>query len=193
MAKKRQQTEAIADPNLGADPLSRLPPQDRKALQRLLKSEKVKDDEWDVIVVGDGSGSKWGYAAGFGSISFERRTRRMRSWFGALNDGTVNLAEIMAYMAPLQYLATQAQDAKEQGTRFKVLNVHIFTDSQYCRDMGNRGCPLQGKNGLLWECLNSVKRVGVITHWHWIRRETNPFNSIADRLSKAARTAIMNV
>lgn len=190
---KRRATE-VTDLRLEeTDPLGSLPPQDRKALRKLLEQFKVGDDAWDVLILGDGSGSKWGHAVGFASVMFDRRTRGFKRWFGALNDGTVNLAEIMAYMAPLTFLSTQALDAKESGMRFKVIRVHIFTDSQYCRDTGTRGCSMQGKNGLLWECLKSVNRVGVIPHWHWIRRETSPFNSLVDRLSKLSRHAIMNL
>ena len=190
---KRKATE-VTDLRLEeTDPLSDLPPQDRKALRKLLTQFKVADGSWDVLILGDGSGSKWGHAVGFASVMFDRRTRVFRRFYGGLNDGTVNLAEIMAYMAPLTFLSTQALDAKESGMRFKAVSVQIFTDSQYCRDVGTKGCTMQGKNGLLWECLKSVHRVGVVPHWHWIRRETSPFNSLVDRLSKLSRHAIMNV
>lgn len=190
---KRRQPEATDLSLEKADPFRRLPPQDRRAFRLLLQQFEIADDAWDVLLLGDGSGSKWGHAVGFGSVMFDRRNGRHRTWHGALNDGTVNLAEIMAYMAPLTFLATQALDAKEAGMRLKVVNVHIFTDSQYCRDTGKKGCSMQGKNNLLWECLKSVNRVGVIPHWHWIRRETSPLNSLVDRLSKASRHAIMSI
>lgn len=194
MAKKpRSLDRQIADPSTDRDPLSRLPPQDRKALRRLLNEAGVNDDDWDVLLIGDGSGSKWGYAAGFASVMFDRRNNQTRRWYGGVNDGTVNFAEIMAYLAPLNYLGTQALDAKEQGERFRAVRVEIFTDSQYCREIGNRTGIAPSKNSLLWDCLKAMNRVGVLTRWHWIRRETSPFNSLVDRLSKASRHAIMDV
>lgn len=192
MSNQRHSRGPIADPRVGRDPFDKLPPLDARELRRLLKHFKIGND-WEVLIFGDGSGSKWGYGIGFAAISFDRWSSKLRPWYGAMNDGTNNLAEMLAYLAPLMYYASEAIRAKEDGAHYGTMRVRIFTDSQYCRDTGTRGCAMRGKNFALWDCLASVRHVGVIPTWHWIRRETTAFNSLVDRLSKSSRLAVQNI
>lgn len=157
-----------------------LTPREMKELQKLVSS--LKGAEWDNILVGDGSGSQWHRAAGWACVNITRMPLSVKPYWGSMNLGTNNVAEIMAYVHPLLAI----QNITSPG-RFR--NVHIFTDSQYVQTSGDitgSGRNVTG-NGALWEIFKSLRRFGLILHWHWIPRDTHPFNAFVDELSRNAR------
>lgn len=161
----------------------RLQQRDRETLEALLGRLEIA--AWDFLIVGDGSGSDWKRGAGWASISIERATMERRAWYGAVNFGTVNFAEIMAYLQPLNWLA-----AREEG-KHRAVRVHIVTDSMYCKNKGHsRNGAAPGKNAGLWTILDAYTRQGLVTYWHHADREDVMLNRFVDRLSRAARLAL---
>lgn len=159
---------------------------EQESLQDLLTRLHIK--EWDFLVVGDGSGSNWGYPAGWAAVSIENTTLARQEWWGTVNRGTVNFAEIMAYMQFLNWLGAREDDRRANGKRRRVLNVHIITDSQYCERTGSSA--VKGnvrKNSVLWAAFDVFARQGILLHWHWLKREDIALNQYADKLSKLAR------
>jgi len=167
----------------------KLVPIEKETLEELLERLGIKD--WDFVIIGDGSGSNWNHECGWGSVSIERITMERMVWCGSMNRGTVNVAEIMAYVQPLNWLAAREEDRrKKRKARRTAYNIHIITDSQYCRDTGGSCDRMLAKNGVLWAALDTFRRQGLILHWHWVERETVALNSYADKLSKLARSLI---
>lgn len=163
-------------------------PEDFDGVEKILQRLNVA--QWDIVLVGDGSGSSWGKGIGWACVSFEHLTKKRRVWFGGANDGTVNMSEIMAYLQPLTYFSAQeAEKRKERGTT-RAYNVHIVTDSQYCRDTGKLRSALVAKNAGLWACFNVFARHGFVLHWHWMKRESTGLNVLCDSLSRAGRLAL---
>lgn len=159
---------------------------EQAALSDLLTALGVQ--HWDFVVVGDGSGSNWNQEVGWASVSIERATMERLVWVGAANRGTVNFAEIMAYLHPLTYFSAREVDRRKRGeSRARAYNVHIITDSQYCRDTGRTRSAMVSKNVGLWACLNSLARTGLVLHWHWMRRQTTGLGRYCDQLSRLAR------
>lgn len=167
---------------------------DQDTLARFLATHHIA--AWDVLLFGDGSGSVWEQPCGWASVSIERVAPQTsgaagpvrRVWYGALNNGTVNMAEALAYLAPLNWLVAQDEDRrKNTGMRRTAHRIHIFTDSQYCRDSGNRAGRSLGKNSVLWAAFDVFKRHGYLIEWHWIRRDQVALNQYVDLLSKLAR------
>jgi ribonuclease HI len=156
------------------------------SLQDLL--DQLHIDRWDYLIIGDGSGCGWDSGAGWGSVLIERRTGHRSVWWGAVNRGTVNFAEIMAYLQPLNWLSSKVLELRKSGEiGTRAYRVHIITDSDYCRQsLANQGST-KVKNGGLWEIFRFYRRVGFVIQAHWIRRETIPLNCYADRLSKLVR------
>src|SRR4051812_31047554 len=68
---------------------------DRTTLAGLLA--RLGIGSWDFVIVGDGSGSGYHSEAGWAAVSVERATGERLVWDGAVNRGTVNFAEVMAY------------------------------------------------------------------------------------------------
>lgn len=158
-------------------------------LTSFLKRHQIRD--WDILLFGDGSGSGWQQPIGWGCFSIERspppNEPHWRPWCGSMNKGTVNVAETMAYVQALLFFISQDEERrKKHGTRRMVQHVHIFTDSQYVQKTGGGNDREIRKNSLLWSLLDGIRRQGFLTNWHWFRRDTDPFNVYADRLSKLA-------
>lgn len=153
---------------------------------------KLRIATWDYLLVGDGSGSTWKREIGWSSVMAERATQERTVWGGMANRGTVNFAEIMAYLQPLEYLATREIDRREKGGLYKAYNVHIVTDSEYCQKTGSARGQTPKKNSGLWSIFDVFKRVGFCLHWHWIRRESCGLNRLTDALSKGFRLKAVN-
>lgn len=162
---------------------------DEETLEALLLRHGVKN--WDIVIVGDGSGSSWSREAGWASVSIEKVTMERLVHAGMVNRGTVNLAEMMAYIQPLEWLASRESDRKkEKGGTTRAFNVHIFTDSDYCRQTGNSSNRMMTKNAGLWAVFDVFARHGFVLNWHWIPRESCDLNRYCDKLSKMARKLI---
>lgn len=161
-----------------------MPTVEQEALSQLLKRFRI--DPWDLLLIGDGSGSNWDYQCGWGCVSIERVTLERRVWYGAMSHGTVNFAEMMAYLQPLNWYASQREQSHEGGS-LAIKHVHIITDSEYCRQQGESQNLSPKRNGALWRMFEDYVRRGIILHWHWTPREEVGLNRYADELSKQAR------
>lgn len=146
--------------------------------------------DWDVVIVGDGSGSSRDRAAGWASWSCERAPGRVERWFGAANRGTVNFAEVMAYLQPLTAFSGAEADRREKGRTPRVCRVHVVTDSKYVRDTGASEASTPLRNVGPWAAIRAFSRQGFLIRWHWIARGTDALNEAADELSRRARLAI---
>lgn len=158
-----------------------------ETLDQLLARLGVGDRDWDWLLFGDGSGSNYRKASGWATVSVERVTMDRQVWVGAMNRGTVNLAEMLAYVQPLTWIVNQEQERVKAGGGRRAVRVHIVTDSQYCVTQGEVVGDLMAKNAGLWAAVAAFRREGIVLHWHHIRREDAALNSFCDGLSKVAR------
>lgn len=142
-----------------------------KQLQELLDHFKI--DKWDYLLIGDGSGSQSG-SCGWSCLSIEKTGYKRKMWYGCMSDGTINVAEYMAYIQPLINIA--------QRKTSDCVHVHIITDSQVVAAASNKYiCGKFLANFLAW---------GIIVKTHWLPRETIEANRLVDLVSKAAREDI---
>lgn len=161
-------------------------PKRNDPLDKLLKTLKIK--EWDLLLVGDGSGSQWDKECGWGVTAIERSTMTRRVFYGAMNNGTMNFAEAMAYLQPLTYYLAKEEDKRRAGKVDVVgMSVHIVTDSEYCRHRGTSRSTQLKKNRGLWAMFELIQRQGLILNWHWVKRDIIALNRFSDGLSRAAR------
>jgi len=107
-----------------------------------------------------------------------------------MNCGTVNFAEMMAYLQPLNWYASVELNNRKKSGGVRFRNVHIITDSKYCGEQGAKKDLFPKKNSALWKIFGDFQRHGILLHWHWIPRDTVELNAYADKLSKDARKAI---
>lgn len=172
MAKKKKRARKVRDPM-------------KETFEAMLR--RLGIEEWDLVLIGDGSGSNWEHECGWGCVAIEAKSMERRVFYGAMNLGTVNVSEMMAYLQPLNWFLAKEQDEKRVN-RSKV--IHIITDSEYCEQLGQNGSTNAKRNHLLWSVMELIKRQGYVLHWHHVPRETVALNIYADLLSKAARLQI---
>jgi|GEM_PF-6455429 len=149
--------------------------------------ESLEIEDWDIVIIGDGSGSNWKYGCGWASVSVERDTFKQRFWCGCLNYGTVNIAEMMAYLQPLNAFAAIEDQRRKEKKSPRFRQVHIITDSEYCQIQGESGNLSPRKNGAFWRMFEDFQRRGLVLNWHWVERDKIDLNRYVDAASKAAR------
>ncbi len=163
-------------------------PEEQVALQDFLADQGVTD--WDFVILGDGSGSNWNREAGWASVSIERLTLERLVWWGAMNKSTVNFAEIMAYLQPLNWFQAREQERRSRGRNNRFYDVYIFTDSEYCRQVGAGDSVAVKKNAAPWAGFDVLRAHGFMLHWRYIPRESVALNHYCDRLARLARLLV---
>lgn len=168
--------------------------QEKQLLQAILT--RLSITSWDLLIVGDGSGSGWASSCGWASVLVDRNNlvgRAMhgrRFFYGAMNQGSVNLAESMPYLHALQWY--DANFGKNLLRTRGTLNVHILTDSQTIAHWGTRamqpGTEVPRKGLAVWAAMREFRRVGYHCHMHWAARMTTDMNWVADAIAGLSRT-----
>jgi len=164
-------------------------------LAEALESLGISADSADYVVFSDGSGSNFNASCGFGSVSVELATGERSVNWGCLSKGTSNVAELLAVVQALDWISKVAEDRKsnKKGSYKAVLQVHIVTDSEYCRTTGSTGkSRLCAKNVGLWGMYEQYARRGIMAHWHHIPRNSIALHEYVDRVSKLARLRAKN-
>ena len=147
---------------------------------------------WDVLIVGDGSGSgAWHQELGIGWASivtdvFGNRVVQV----GALRDGNVSLAELSAASHALWHYdatVTKKRPRLEKPLRVAVLcdNQQIVTESRLSAE-----AQLRTTDGPQWAFFRAVLLRGYVATWHLIPRISANLNWAADQLASKARLAL---
>jgi ribonuclease HI len=168
-------------------------------LPALLARLGVGPTEWDWLLVGDGSGSTWDRACGWACAVIERLAdpdTPPAVFSGSCDRGTNIFAEVMAFLAPLQWVQEQEKERRKRlNLAPRPVRVHLLTDNQYCSEemarrdrlrKGGQPSP-EGKYGELWCVYEHLGRRGYSLRWHLVGRETVGLHVGADRLSRACR------
>jgi ribonuclease HI len=160
-------------------------------LYSLLKELNI--NAWDVLLIGDGSGSGWDIGIGWSCVIIDRNTGTRKLVHGGGSTGTVNIAELMAYVHAMLWYSTHiGKDLRKQYPR-KILDVHVITDSRVIVTQGEKVGERNADgiaNRALWASISDIARQGYKFHWHWIERLTNELNWAADQMAGSARRAV---
>ena len=152
--------------------------------------KRVGITDWDWLLVGDGSGSVIDLPSGWACIGVNKRSRERMLWYGCMSHCTINMAEMMAYIQALNHIALREKDRANKKAR-RFLNIHIITDSEYCKTKGASGDLMPEWNGALWRVFDDYQRHGLTLHWHWRPRNDSELNTLADAVSKTARELLV--
>jgi hypothetical protein len=152
-------------------------------VDQLLAQLKLTRKTADILLIGDGSGQYSENPCGWAAAGIIVATGEFRPFFGAMSSGSNQVGEFMPYCQALSYYAIQRKKQQHLG----VCRVHIATDAEYIRDIG------QGKRKVclsleLWNVFMAhFRRLGFGVHWHWLPRETLALNAWADKTSRDCR------
>ena len=139
---------------------------------------------WDVILIGDGSGLKAAEPCGYACAIYEKYADgaiKQDMVYGGSSHGTNNNAELMAYVSAMNFLMARKA---EEGRKQQYATVVIVTDSEYVVKNG-------GKANLLprW-LLDRMSAFGYRFVKQHAKRCVFEENVVADKLSRKARLAM---
>lgn len=171
--------------NKPVDPLALAP------LQTVLDQLGVTKNDWDAVIVGDGSGSSWDASCGWASILIDRNSKHRHIFYGAMSCGTVHLSELLPYLQALLWYDDALKNWLSVSNKVP-LRIHIITDSKITADAGNKVIKTN-TNKELWASFDALALKGYQIKWHWMGRNGTELNILADQMSKLCRTTINSV
>lgn len=159
----------------------------------LLKHFNIHAADWDYLIVGDGSGTVWDKAIGWGAVLISKHTNDRMPFYGGLSNGTNNVAELMTVLHPLMYLANNTNWAD----RPHGMKVHVVSDSEYVIKGLEHDNPIWVSgltlNRELWMAIHMTRRRGIDIRGHHINRDTLDLNRFGHELANAARKRQLGV
>jgi ribonuclease HI len=170
---------------------TKLPLNGIESLAGLLKHCNI--DNWDTVIIGDGSGQGWKMGAGWASVLIDRASRARKLFYGAMNTGTVTLGELMPYLHALSWYTGKdgpgAHRRKEKLQQGKQMQVHIITDSQIIAMSGNNP-ESRHSHQELWKAFDEYRQRGFVITFHFVDRARVNLNVLVDEVSRQARVDI---
>jgi len=163
-------------------------------LQTLL--DRMQISKWDLIIVGDGSGTGWNDANAYASVLIDRETRGRKTFWGGNRYGSVTMAEMEAYIKPLIWFDSQyGKAALKQRT---PLYVHVITDSQTTAAHGTRAANMSLElphvsHRPIWAAMREFTRMGYNIKYHWARRQSSDLNIFADMIAGFTRREVLGI
>lgn len=147
--------------------------------------------------MGDGSGSTWQVGCGWACVVIDGQTRARELIHGGVNLGTVNIAELSAYVYAMLWFAANHGKRRIEQNGGRPLEVHIITDSQTIANHGKiveEGDAADSiANRALWAAMQSLGRRGYNFTWHWVPRMQLELNWAADQIAGKSRLALKAV
>lgn len=165
-----------------------------QTLNHLLARAHIGD--WDLLLVGDGSGTGWEDACGWASVLIDRHTSSRKTFYGGMNFGSVNLAEMMPYYQALCWY--HHSHGMRMLKRKCPLRTHIITDSQVTALHGNRAAgayeplPKVGHRAL-WAAFREFGALGYQMEFHWVGRSEVDLNVLGDLIAGLSRREMLAV
>ena len=165
-----------------------LDPRTTGTLFDVLRELGVGEEDWDVLLIGDGSGTDWKNSIGFSCVLIDHFGNYRVPFFGGLNTGTSQLAELLPYMLALTwYKSGPGKQRKEyRKSRQESVMVHVITDNQNLANWGNR----QARRNAypeFWAVYDYFESSGFSFHWHWMPRTKVGLNRLTDMVAAAMR------
>lgn len=151
--------------------------------------------DFDLLLVGDGSGTSLPFACGWAVTSYQRSSQQAQLIYGGASTGTNNLAELTPYLHALwTFEANRGRQppVDEQGMFIaNAIRVAIVSDSEITVKCGNRQYG-RNANGCLWAGIEWFEKNGYRFHWRHVPRNSNELSTEADRVAGKVRRLISN-
>lgn len=166
----------------------------RELLSAML--QKLGNPKYDVLIVGDGSGTGWATACGWACTLVIKNPENRRFFYGGMDTASINMAESMPYLHALTWY-----DNNGGYDRLKLvghLDVLILTDSEVTANWGNQAMqpyPVEvpRKQVGIYAALREYGRLGYNCKFVWIPRQSNGFNYMADLIAGITRRTVIAV
>jgi len=162
-------------------------------LADLLTHLKITD--WDVIIIGDGSGTGWKQGAGWASVLIDRMSGARKLFFGAMNTGTITLGELFPYLHALSWYT--GKDGPGRNRRLEAqqagrqMQAHLITDSEIIATAGNHPASRRSHREL-WSAFNEYQKRGFVLSFHFVARDRVNLNVLVDEVARQARLDVVD-
>lgn len=162
-----------------------------KTLEDLLRYYEIGANDWDYLIIGDGSGQTWKDAIGWGATLICKFDGSRKVFYGAMSNGTNNTAEIHAVLHPLSYLANNInwQDRPDG------IKVHVVSDSENTVNGLNKDNPIWvaglAANRELWMAIHMTRRRGIQIIGHHLPRNSVDLAELGHELANASRKRVI--
>lgn len=179
----------------------KLRPQRAEDIQTLLDFRLFFDikNDWDGILVTDGSGTTWDRPIGWAGTLVQRIESQPEAFCGTMSRGTNNTAEILGVLGAALFLAENEFGQREHGYK-----LYVVSDSQYVvRGLnalgqgGEEGGPIwasrQSANRPLWLGLLGCQRKGLVFLARHVGRDILATNKFCHDLANAGRRAMIKL
>lgn len=150
----------------------------------------LKINDWDALIVGDGSGTGWKMGAGWAAVLIDKYSGARKLFYGAMNTGTVTLGELFPYLHALSWYTGRDGPGRHRRRELQAVNrqmqIHVVTDSQIIAIAGNRP-ESRRSHQELWAAFDEYRKRGFALTFHFIERDRVDLNVLADEISRQAR------
>lgn len=174
-------------PSHGIDPSISVP------ATQILQQFGVEPNAWDVLIVGDGSGTGWNNACGWSCVLVDRMLGLRKGLYGGMNAGTSYLAELIPYVQALSWYMDGPGRArlydKMTAAPGALVHVHIVTDSEIVSRQGS-GTAGRRKGRPYWSLIEAIEGEGYEIHWHWKGRNGLELNRLCDHMAGTCRKSL---
>lgn len=151
-----------------------------------LKARLTLPDDWDLLLVGDGSGMSWTSPGGWCGAMLERSresgaVKYYPLFVGGVNRGSINWMEAMPYWVMVRH-----HYHKGGGRQLTDIETHIISDSKWVVE-AMQGRYLLKNHQDMRALFKFYRNKGYRFHWHHLKREELSLNSLADKLAAVGR------
>lgn len=147
--------------------------------------------EFDLLLVADGSGSFWGTPCGWFCTAYEKDTGAVFGHAGGALGGTNNYAELQPFVYALQHYHS-LREKNGAGKKDDRVCVSLVSDSEITVRCGN-GEYERRANAPLWASIAWFEKNGYALAWKHVPRNSNEFNTLADKVAGKVREGIQSL
>jgi len=154
--------------------------------------DSLQIDEWDVLLIGDGSGAGWNLLSGCGwaSVLIDKYSNNHKIFLGATSPSTITIGELSPYLFAMNWYMSAdgpgCDRVKAASFSGKLLRVHIISDSEVVVKSGNK-MQSRKSNRALWAAMDFFATQGCSIKYHHIKRNTVLMNVLMDELARKSR------
>lgn len=166
-------------------------------VQEIMTHLNVGSKDWDLLLIGDGSGQSWDMGCGWACVLIDHFNAKRKLFYGGMNSGTIGIGELFPYVHAMMWYSRgpgkkRLEQLQAQFGTPQSIKVHVITDNEIVSKQGN-GDAKRSTNIELWSSFDHFARLGYSFKFHWLGRDTIGLNALTDHISREARKSLERI